>query len=403
MMRLRSLCYLACLLLACVTVSARGQQEAADPEEMFARAVQLHQSGDYEDAVREYEGFLKVRPDRVDARSNLGAAYVKLGRYEDAIAQYKQALEIDGKNVAIRFNLALAFYKGAHFQEAYVEFEQVVAKQPENRNAIILLADCDLRIGENKKVLELLLPLEANGQGDRMTAFMVGTALINDNQVDRGKVFIDRILRDGDSAEAHALLGGAYLQAGDYQSAMEELKRAVDLNPNLETVHSLYGRALLFSGNPDPARIQFEAELKSDPNDFDSNLCMGLLFKQDAKFDQALIYFQHAGMVRPGDLLARYYLGSTYLGLGRLAEAEQFLSGVVKEAPAFAEAHVALATAYYRLKRKEDGDHERQVIQKLNAEKQAKERGAGDNLGPGYHGEVPKVERPSASQEKPLQ
>jgi hypothetical protein len=46
----------------------------------------------------------------------------------------------------------------------------------------------------------------------------------------------------------------------------------------------------------------------------------------------------------------------------------------VKEAPAYTEAHVALATVYYRLKRKEEGDRERAIVQKLNAETQAKQQ-----------------------------
>ena len=40
------------------------------------------------------------------------------------------------------------------------------------------------------------------------------------------------------------------------------------------------------------------------------------------------------------------------------------------------EAHVSLATVYYRLKRKADGDRERATVLKLNAEKQAAEPGA---------------------------
>ncbi|MGH9762498.1 MAG: tetratricopeptide repeat protein, partial [Blastocatellia bacterium] len=72
------------LILAAWTLPAFAERraQAGDPEEMFARAVQLQKSGNTDDAIREYEGFLKVRPDRVDARSNLGAAYAHLGRYE---------------------------------------------------------------------------------------------------------------------------------------------------------------------------------------------------------------------------------------------------------------------------------------------------------------------------------
>jgi hypothetical protein len=48
---------------------------------------------------------------------------------------------------------------------------------------------------------------------------------------------------------------------------------------------------------------------------------------------------------------------------------------MVKEAPNFTEAHVTLATVYYRLRRKEDGDRERAIIAKLNAEAQEKQPG----------------------------
>lgn len=47
----------------------------------------------------------------------------------------------------------------------------------------------------------------------------------------------------------------------------------------------------------------------------------------------------------------------------------------MKEAPNFTEAHVTLATVYYRLKRKAEGDRERAVVQKLTAEAQAKQPG----------------------------
>jgi hypothetical protein len=39
-------------------------------------------------------------------------------------------------------------------------------------------------------------------------------------------------------------------------------------------------------------------------------------------------------------------------------------------------AHVSLATVYYRLKRKADGDRERATVLKLNAESQANQPGA---------------------------
>jgi Tfp pilus assembly protein PilF len=63
---------------------------------------------------------------------------------------------------------------------------------------------------------------------------------------------------------------------------------------------------------------------------------------------------------------------------GNLEQARSRLEQLIAESPQFVEAHVSLATVYYRLKRKEDGDRERATVLKLNAENQKDEPGAKD-------------------------
>ena len=64
------------------------------------------------------------------------------------------------------------------------------------------------------------------------------------------------------------------------------------------------------------------------------------------------------------------------LATGKIDESRNELEAIVKAAPKFTEAHVSLATVYYREKRKEDGNRERAIVRKLNEESQAKEPGA---------------------------
>ncbi len=371
---------------------ARGQSDEA--ERILAKAIQLHQAGDIEGAIREYREFLALRPNRVKARSNLGAALAHVGRYEEAIEQYQRALAAEPGNASARLNLALAYYKSAQISEAVSELSALRAAQPENMNVALLLGDCHLRLGENKKVIELLSPLEAAHPEDRALAYLLGTALIRDNQVARGQVLVDRILRDGDSAEARLLLGTAELMAHDFPGALKNLARVVELKPQLPSVHSIYGRALMESGDRERAAQAFRQELAIDPNDFDSNLYLGALLKQDQNNEEALRYLRRALQVRPGDLAARYQIGTVYLALGRVDDAQREFEQVVKEAPQFVEAHVSLASVYYRLKRKQDGDRERAIVQKLNAELQARQPGAQDKLGPAYRGETQPAPKP---------
>ena len=77
----------------------------------------------------------------------------------------------------------------------------------------------------------------------------------------------------------------------------------------------------------------------------------------------------------PGDIAARYQLAAIAVSEGKIEEARQELESIVKESPQFTEAHVSLSMAYYRLKRPEDGNREREIVQKLTAEAQAKQPG----------------------------
>jgi tetratricopeptide (TPR) repeat protein len=347
-----------------------------NPERIFARAVQSHQSGDLEGAIREYQAYLALRPERVDARSNLGAALARLGRYVDAIEQYKRALALDGRNQGVRFNLAVAYYKTARIVSASKELEAVVAAQPENRNAVLLLADCNLRLGEFKKVIELLTPVESAEPDNRAVAYLLGMALINDKRLDEGQRRIERILRDGDSAEAHVMMGTTYLTLTEHEKALKEFKRAVELNPKLPSVNSFYGRTLVRMGASEEAMAAFRRELEINPNDFDSCLQIGILLKQDQKLDEARDYLKRALTVRPSEPNARFYVASIDVAQGKLNEALPILEQLVKDAADFVEAHVMLATVYYRMKRKADGDREQAIVNKLNAERQAKQPGA---------------------------
>jgi tetratricopeptide (TPR) repeat protein len=200
---------------------------------------------------------------------------------------------------------------------------------------------------------------------------VLGTALIRDHQPEKGQVLVDKILREGDSAEAHLLLGTAELMAHHPANALKEFTHAIELNHELPSVHAFYGRALLDTGNRDQAMQAFRRELEVNPNDFDSNLYLGVVLKQEQKFDEALGYLRRALQIRSQALNARYQIGSLYVSTGNLAAAQRILEELVKEAPEFAEAHVSLATVYYRLKRKADGDREGAIVRKLTAEAQA--------------------------------
>src|SRR2546422_9538798 len=144
--------FLRCgLIVVALQAPLAAAQAGPDAEELFAKGVQLHQSGDVLGAIEAYREALEKEPGRIDARSNLGAAYVRLGRYEEAVEQYKKALGIAPDNTIVRLNLALALYKAAEVPEAMEELERVVDREAENRKARLLLAGCYLQMGQEAR------------------------------------------------------------------------------------------------------------------------------------------------------------------------------------------------------------------------------------------------------------
>jgi tetratricopeptide (TPR) repeat protein len=382
----RGLLAVRAVLLA-LLLSHLAAAQGLDADTFFAKGVQLHQAGDLVGAIEAYQGALEKDPDRVDARSNMGAAYARLGRYAEAIEAYRAVLARVPDQAQVRFNLALALYKAAPIPEAAEELQRVVAQDPSNRNAVLLLADCRSRMGDDAGVVALLAPREAELGDDRLFSYLLGNALLRRNELRRGQAYVDRLFKGGETAEAHLLMGVAHLRTGDNKAAVPELERAVALNADLPTVHSLLGRALMGVGRRDDAMASFRRELEKNPNDFDSNVYIGMFLKDAGQNDEAYEYLRRAARLRPQDPAALYALGALHLAAGRVEEAQSALESVVEQVPSYRQAHVLLATVYYRRKDKERADAHRAIAERLRAEAQAREPGAADDLGPAYRGE----------------
>lgn len=360
------------LALALLCAGACCAQSAQSPQELLKEAINLQQAGKLDDAIRDYRLLLEKYPDIPLLRSNLGTALAAEGRYTEAIAEYKRALAAK-PDPQVRLNLALSYYKTGDLTEAIAALQQVRKESPSNTQALMLLADCHLRLGHNKEVIQLLDSSTQENSSDPALIYLLGTALVRDGQTARGQVIIDKILKNGDSAEARLLMGTTKYRAGDFSGALTDLQKAAELNPKLPDVFSYYGLALLATGDQAGARSAFERELQLNPNNFDANLRMGVLLRQDDDNEKASQYLHHALQIRPTDLGVRYQIAAMELSEGHVDTSIRDLEAILKEAPQFTEAHVSLATAYYRQKRKADGDRERAIVAKLNAARQANE------------------------------
>jgi tetratricopeptide (TPR) repeat protein len=300
------------LIIAVLAVAAQAQNLPGRCD--FEAALRLHQAGDLAGAVAGYQACLAVEPGRVDARSNLGAVFARMGRYQDAIREYLEALKVASPDVSarLRFNLALAYYKSFQITAAADELETLHRGQPEDLNLGLLLADCRLRMGEFQKAVDAVAPLEAAHAEEPALNYVLGMSLIRLGRVADGQIRVDRILRRGDSAEGHFLLGSALFGAGNYPAAVKELDQAAALNPDVPSLQSYLGQALLFTGDADGAVAAFRKELAANPNDYDANFQLASILARRGQAEESHRLLERAALVRPGSAEARAALAGGF-------------------------------------------------------------------------------------------
>jgi tetratricopeptide (TPR) repeat protein len=341
------------------------QAQADDPRALIQQAYAAQQAGDFAGAAAAYRAFLKLRPDEVGAHSNLGVVLVKLGHYNEAISEYQAAFRLAPDDTRIAVNLALALVKSGRLAEAAESFETLHRRMPEERQITLLLADSQLQLGNDDRVVELLEPLARTDSSDLSIAYMLGMALLRKQRIAEGQILLDRILGNGDTAEARFLLGTRMFETGDYPAAVGKLASAIELNPNLPGLESLYGRALLATGDPDAASAAFRKELASNPNDFPANLALGQILLVRKQYGETKPVLDRALSLRPKSADAEIACGELLAATNQLDQARTQFEAARQMAPDSLDLHRDLEAVYTRLHLDQDAAREHKEVVRL--------------------------------------
>lgn len=344
----------------------------SDPDRLLKRAIDAQERGDFPAAIRDYRRVLELRPEMVEAKVNLGAALVHVGQFDEAIKMYQSALPSLTQKKPVLTNLALAYYKKGDFQNAQEQFEALHKSEPNDVRIAILLGDTDIRIEKPDAAVTLLAPLEAGNMQNMDFEYVFGSALISSGNRREGVSRIERVAESSHSADAYVLAGNTLLQLNEFEQARHDLEVALGLNPKLPGIYTLVGTARDKTGDTEQAEPAFREALKVNPEDFDANLYLGAILLKRRQTEEAKVYLDRALRINPSSSMVRYESAMLKNATGQYEAAAEQLEKLVKDDPEWLEPHVELATLYYRLHRPADGAKERQAVERITAEQQAK-------------------------------
>ena len=362
---------LASALSSLVLSTCVAAAQTPNPDQLFRDAIDAQQRGDFGTAIRDYREILKLRPNAVEARVNLGAALAHEGEFDAAIAEYRSALRGLSDKTAVLIDLGLAYYKKGDWENARDQFQSVHQAQPKNARIAILLGDTYLRLKEPAAAVTLLTPLESENSQNTDLEYVLGSALIQTGQRREGVSRLEKSAAAGNSADAYMLAGSTLLQINELEGARRDLDAALRLDPKLPGIYTLTGTARDKTGDVAGAEAAFREALMQNPNDFEANLYLGAILYKRRQLDEAKIYLDKALQLNPGSSMARYEAAMLKSTSGDSASAAQDLEKLVQDDPTWLEPHVELAALYYRLHRPADGARERKIVDQLNAEQQA--------------------------------
>src|SRR6185369_10377741 len=119
-------------------------------------------------------------------------------------------------------------------------------------------------------------------------------------------------------ATAHQWYAIHHLTAIDeLDQALEEMKRALYLEPTSLVMNSFMGATLYFAGRYDEAIEQCRRTIEMDPNFAVAHWHVGLAYEQKGMFDEAIAEFQRATALSGGSPLIQASLGHAYAKANR--------------------------------------------------------------------------------------
>jgi tetratricopeptide (TPR) repeat protein len=362
--------FLGPALLSCIAAArpmisaAQATSDADDPrvEKLYSEAKEAQARGDQAEAIAKYESILKVAPRLGAAYNNLGMLYFQQRDYPKAIAVLEKGLAVDPKMASASALLGISFYEAGDYGKARARLEAALRSNPKDNNAELFLANDLIKLGDLQAAARHLEELARREPSDQEVFYLLGEVYMQLSE----KALTRLNTIDPNSVYVHEMSGEIMESMKNYDGAVVEYKKAIEMAPQQAGTHYKLGNTYWLLGEWDAAVKELQAELLNDPTNCKAQAQIAnILIEQRMNFEEGLESVDKALAACPDLTQARIDRGRALLKLNRNDEAAQDLEAAERSSPDDASAHFFLAQAYRALGRSREAQAEMQLFSKL--------------------------------------
>jgi tetratricopeptide (TPR) repeat protein len=149
-------------------------------------------------------------------------------------------------------------------------------------------------------------------------------------------------------AQSYFTRGGHYVQKGQYDKAISDFNKVIEINPKYATAYTNRGAVYVGKGQYDKAISDFNKAIEINPRDADAYLNRGVAYVGKGQCDKAISDFNKAIEINPRDADAYYSRGQAYLiAKGEFDRAISDYNKAIEINPKYAIAYNDRGIAYF--------------------------------------------------------
>jgi tetratricopeptide (TPR) repeat protein len=297
---------------------------------------------------------------------SLGVLLASAKQYKSAQIELEQANTLQPETFEILHNLGEAYLKGHDYAKAELALDRASKLKPDSAETLYLLAQVDFEQSRPVDALDLLVRAHKLAPQNTDVIFLMARVSMTQNFFEDAIPLLESGIKLAPQRpDLHAALGESYFMAGKTESAVEEFKKLIELDPSARS-YAFMGLSYRHLGRFDQALTFFEQGLKQDPGNVSCLFNVGYIEERQGNYAKAQDMFQRSLRSNPDFADSLLELANLRIKDKKFAEAAEYLRGFVKISRNPADGYYKLAMAERSLHQTAAAQRDLSVFQTLS-------------------------------------